>query len=114
MTSIVSLEGQELAEVVFVRDYIQLGFDGPVLTLLTPPTVKAKGASLQFPKPGSRDLLCSLIGFKVAKVLDEDPQVVQLIFSNDVALSIPLDDRSRVGPEAMHFHDGIGGPMVVW
>lgn len=114
MTAILSLEGKELAEVVFIRDYIQLGFDGPGLTLLTPPEVTTKDAKLQFPEPGSRDLLCSLIGVKVARVLNDDPLVLRLVFENDSVLSIPFDDESRVGPEVMHFHAGIDGPTEIW
>ena len=114
MTAIWSLQGRELAEVVFIRDYVQLGFDGPGLTLLTPPSVTAKDTTLRFPEPGSRDLLCSLIGIKVAKVLNDDPLVLRLIFENDSVLSIPLDDESRVGPELMHFDPGVDGPMEIW
>jgi len=114
MRVILSLEGKELAEVVFVRDYVQLGFDGPGLTLLTAPTVKTKNATARFPEPGSRDLLCSLIGVKVARVLNDDPLVLRLVFENESALSIPLDDESRVGPELMHFHPEDGGPTEIW
>ena len=57
------LVGQGVDEVVFVRDYVQVRFDDyALLTCVSDPVVTRDGQSLQFPKAGSRDALCSLIG----------------------------------------------------
>jgi hypothetical protein len=66
-TDLVSLEGEQLSAVTFVRDYVQLHFDGPRLTLLTWPVVIAAEARCAFGEPGYRDSLCRLIGRIVAR-----------------------------------------------
>jgi hypothetical protein len=61
------LVGQELGSVVFVRDYVQLDFDGPRLSLYVWPTV-VTDRRVDFGEPGYRDALCELIGRPVTGV----------------------------------------------
>jgi hypothetical protein len=111
--------GEELNIVAFVMDYVELHFNGPKLTALTDPRVRLGARTWTFPQPGSRDALCALIGRTVQAVRVEPDEHIYLGFG-DAALTIPLDDGSRHGPEAAHFirvgRDG--SPrlerMVIW
>jgi len=108
-----ALLGEPLNEVIFVMDYFQVGFNGPRLTCLTAGRVELpSGERFVFPEAGSRDALCGLIEAVLAQVEDDD-ETLRLIFSDGRALAIPLDDESRVGPEAAMFHVG-DQPIVVW
>ncbi|GIH89928.1 hypothetical protein ACFFMN_11990 [Planobispora siamensis] len=60
-----ALIGQELGSVVFVRDYLQLDFDGPRLTLFVWPQVSVDSTVHSMGDPGYRDTLCALIGHTV-------------------------------------------------
>lgn len=99
-TKLDDLVGRVLSAVVFVQDYLQLQFDGSVLTLLVWPVVSAGATERAFDSPGYRDLICARIGATVT-----DAQAI-----NDYALSITLSDHSSIttslapesylGPEA--------------
>lgn len=74
-----------LAGVAFVRDYVELLFDGPILRCYAAPKVLAEGQTLRFPEKGSRDALCSLIGAEVVAVQ-----------AGEESLSIEVDGNRRV------------------
>jgi hypothetical protein len=110
-----SLIGEQLSAVTFVMDYVQLHFDGAVLTAFTGPTVDSDGRRVQFPGTGSRDALCSLIGSMVIAVDDLPKDRIELRMSQDKLLTIPIDDASYRGPEAAHFTPRAKGqPLIVW
>lgn len=96
------LVGEELNAVSFVMDYVEFHFNGPILRALTNPVVVVRGERFGFPAPGSRDALCSLIGEKVQSAQVLPGQRIELTTGN-CTLVIPLDQDSRVGPEAAHF-----------
>jgi len=83
-----SLVGDEVGQVSFVRDYVELNFDGPILRALANPTVIIGGRSVTFPAPGSRDELCSLIGKTVASA-EEDSDAITLTFADGATFVIP-------------------------
>lgn len=56
------LVGSELSSVEFVRDYVQLRFDGPTLTAVTHGVVTLPDGQYGAATPGYRDALCSRIG----------------------------------------------------
>lgn len=56
------LVGEPLNAVHFVMDYVEMQFNGSYLRCLAPPTVEKEGRVATFPGPGSRDVLCGLIG----------------------------------------------------
>jgi hypothetical protein len=66
------LVGREISAVTFARDGVEFHFDGPVLRSLADPQVAIGEAVYCFPKPGSRDALCLVIGATVQSLsLDE-------------------------------------------
>lgn len=108
------LIGEPVNEIIFVMDYFQVGFNGPRLTCLTAGSVELpSGERFVFPQPHSRDALCGLIGAVVDRV-EDDERALRLNFRDERVLSIPLDDASRVGPEAATFTMGQNAPVIVW
>ena len=103
------LVGLELSAVAFVRDYVEFHFDGPILRALSSPLIRTEGHESQFPDPGSRDALCTLIGQSVASVqVVWSPDTVMgkeriELALEDAMVVIPLDLDHRVGPESAHY-----------
>jgi hypothetical protein len=97
------LVGEQLNTVAFVMDYVEFGFNGPVLRALTGPIVRTGKLRLRFPEPGSRDALCSLIGSEIVAITITDNEKIQVELASRQTLTIPLDRESRVGVEAAHY-----------
>jgi hypothetical protein len=110
-----SLVGEELNTVAFVMDYVEFHFNGPRVRALTNPIVRTTAGEIQFPAPGSRDALCSLIGQEVRGASLRDEHSLEFSFNSGAALIIPLDPGSYIGPEALHWHpDYDNRNMVIW
>jgi hypothetical protein len=102
--------GEEVSGVAFVRDYVELHFDSPILGLLQKATIRSDGHEAVWPGACSRDMLCGLIGKAVASVV-----------ASSETISIVLADGSEVGcsqsgahAEFAHFVPGIDEPIQVW
>ncbi len=111
------LTGCELSAVCFVRNYVELHFDGPVLRCLAPPAVARGERVLQFPESGSRDGLCELIGLTVSEVQDV-PDSLLVHFADDTKLEM-LKASPGTGPEVAHFVPLVDGrrdvaSMSIW
>ena len=126
MGDLESLVGLELSAVAFVRDYVEFQFDGPVLRALANPLVRTEGDKSQFPDPGSRDALCSLIGRAIESVRviwsEDSPTGDERIeFAvRDATVVIPLGPERGDCPEAAHFIPGrrdgsrLLEGMIIW
>ena len=112
--NISDLIGEEVSSVCFVRDYIEIHFDGPILRILSHPFTLQNDIKYCFPGPGSRDAICRLIGTTVVDVILDDNKSLNIITSDGSELSISLDLKQGHGPEAMHFVPIINGPIQVW
>lgn len=117
------LVGLEVSAISFVRDYVEVLFDGPILRALSEPYGHWQDAQWRFPEPGAVDVMRRYIGSTVFSV-DERPER-RLAFESSTATAsgvffIPLDEESRVGPEAAHLvgADAQGRPdlgqMWIW
>ncbi|HEY3144352.1 MAG TPA: hypothetical protein VGJ86_24700 [Acidimicrobiales bacterium] len=96
------LSGEELSGVCFVRDYVELHFDGPILRCFSGPVVETPaGARVTFPEPGSRDVLCRLIGDQVQRAADE-PDALVVDFGDAGSVTVPKR-TTAVDPEIAHF-----------
>lgn len=109
-----SVVGEQLNAVTFVMDYVQFHFNGPGLTAYNHPAVEFRGVRTQFPEPGSRDALCSLIEQDVESVEDRERVHIRLAFRSGHVLIVPLDDGSYIGPEAATFSDPSRKGLLVW
>lgn len=107
------LSGMELASVEFVRDYLQLHFDGPSLTSLTFPDIEVRARRLQYGDSGYRDTLCTFIGRKVLEANVLVDIALWLAFEDDGRLVFSLKPSEAVGPEMVVFRleDGSAYPL---
>jgi hypothetical protein len=110
------IEGVEMTSVIFIRDYIQLVFEGindtAILTTYTLPTVYNNNVSYSIDIKGYRDELCSLINQKVEKVLLLEKKAIRLIFEQNTVIEISLREQDYDGPEAAMFMRG--EEIAVW
>ncbi len=106
------LVGAELAAVVFVRDYIQLSFDGPMLNAHTPIAVTTDGVMSVSGDDQFRNRLCGLIGRSVTNVRVRDDEFRIELFGGS-SISLSLRPAHYAGPEAVVFH-GASGEVVVF
>jgi hypothetical protein len=107
------LKGRELSAVVFVRDYLQLQFDGPYLNVFVWPQVMSDGTTFDFGVPGYKDALCELIAKTVAGVFEKTGRTLQLFFSDGSIVEVSLLFEARKGPEAVVLQNGHGA-FRVW
>jgi hypothetical protein len=105
------LVGARCIIVVFVRDYVQLCFQGlrGGLSLIGIISVSRDGNERTFPEPGSRDALCSLIGLTVESGEFWGEFWMQLRFTDGTVFTVDEDPRHPTW-EAW---DWIGGPPTL-
>lgn len=108
------LVGEELNAVCFVMDYVELHFNGPILRALTSVSITRGERGWVVPGPGGRDALCDLIGATVTALDVRDDVAITVGLDSGYVIRIPLDARSRSGPEAAHFVPGLNAPIQVW
>lgn len=84
------LIGREISAVAFVRDYVEFHFDGPILRSRADPQVAVGEAVYWFPKPGSRDALCLVIGATVQTLDLDDSRHLEFTTSNGCRVRLPL------------------------
>lgn len=98
--------GEELNSVVFVMDYVQLTFNGPILNAVTCPDVLVGKQVFHWNESGYRDALCAQITHTVKSVEIRQGQEVTILFTNNVTIRISLRDVDYRGAEAVQFSDG--------
>lgn len=84
------LVGRKVSAVAFVLDGVEFHFDGPVLHSRGDPQIGVGEAVYCFPKPGSRDALCLLIGTTVESVTVDEPRHLEFTASNGCRVRLPL------------------------
>lgn len=93
-----ALVGAELSSVVFVRDYLQLDFDGPRLTLYVWPQVVIGDEVRRLGDLGYRDALCALIGQVVRSAADSTDTGLLVILETGSVVTKP-EPAELSGPE---------------
>ena len=84
------LVGREISAVAFARDGVEFHFDGPILRSRADPQVAIGEAVYCFPKPGSRDALCLVIGATVQSLSLDDSRHLEFTTSNGCRVRLPL------------------------
>lgn len=92
---------REISAVSFVRDYVELHFDGPVLRALTNPFGMYGCRAWRFPEGQSLVVMRYFVG-NVIDGYEVVPHSYLAVDSGEHRFAIPLDDDSRSGPEAAH------------
>lgn len=95
------LVGREISAVCFVRDYVELHFDGPILRALTNPWGLYGCRAWRFPEGQSPTVMRYYIGVTIDGY-ELVPGRYLAVDSGEHRFAIPLDDDSRPGPEAAH------------
>ncbi|MGA5824231.1 hypothetical protein ACPC54_41100 [Kitasatospora sp. NPDC094028] len=106
------LIGREVSAVCFMRDHVELHFDGPVLRALSAPFGRYGCRGWRFPSPGSVELLRYYIG-KTVDTCELAPGRFLVLDLGEHRFTVPLDEASRPGPEAAHLTDG-GTGIWIW
>ena len=106
--------GRELSSVTFVQDYLQLDFDGAVLTLFVWPDIFREEGSYAFGEPGYRDMLCGEIGEEVSETTLEPGEAIEVQFEDGVILRASLREEDIEVTEAGHFRSGVGEALIVF
>lgn len=109
-----AITDSELSAVTFVRDYIQLHFDGPTINGYTLPTVTVGGSVFSHADPAYRDALCARIGTTVRVAYADPGQRLQIEFSDGSSLSISLRPEDRVVEEAAVYFDAQTKEWASW
>ena len=84
------LVGRVISAVAFARDGVEFHFDGPVLRSRADPQVSVGEAVYHFPKPGSRDALCLVIGATVQSLSLDEPRHLEFTTSNGCRVRLPI------------------------
>ena len=109
------VQGRDLATVTFVRDYVQLGFDGPSFTLVVDPVVKSGGHEFRRKDNGFCDALVSLINKRLLRCELEENVSMRLLFDSGESLMVPLGDEVRgTNPEAVIYYASGNNVASVW
>lgn len=114
LSSVRDLVGEEISGICFVRDYVEIHFDGPILRSLARPSVTVGQEMSTFPEEGSRDQLCRLIGHTVIRIEITEGHSIELWASSGASLRIPLDGTNSSWPEAAHFVPAPNAPFEIW
>jgi hypothetical protein len=105
------LRGLELAGVAFVRDYVELLFDGPIVRCYAPPEVVTDAQAVRFPEEGSRDALCNLIGAEVTAV-DVGDHGLSIEFDGKRNVRVDFSLEWAAGREAAEFVPLLNGRLA--
>ena len=97
------LVGRKVSAVSFAHEGIEFHFDGLVLRSRGNPQVAIGEATYFFPKPGSRDALCLLLGAIVESLNVDEPRHLEFTTSNGCRVRLPL----RAGGVLLFRADGV-------
>lgn len=98
-----AIVGEELTAVEFVQDYLQLRFDGPLLTLYAWPHVLLSEFSVAFGEPEYRNALCAQIGETVEEAELDEGNSLTVKLENGTVFALSLREEDLDGPEAGAF-----------
>lgn len=107
------LVGEQLSAVEFVQDFLQLRFDGPVLTLLEWPEVFREEGSYAYGEPEYRNVLCDLIAEDVAAASLVEGEAVEVQFASGASVRLSLRSEDLSSPEAGSLSSGKPGDELL-
>jgi hypothetical protein len=113
-TELPTLIGRQLSAVTFVRDYVQLHFDGPTISAFTWPTVSTSYGVVKVGDVGYRDSLCSCIGKTVLTAIVDVGERLEIAFSDGFAIAISLRTDDREVEEAVLYQDDQSNEWSSW
>ncbi len=106
------LVGEELSGVTFVRDYLQLQFNAPLLNAYTPVTVQRGDHRAVFGETVFANLLIGQIGKVVRSAGLRADEALDITFDDNSKILISLRPEDYVVPEAIML-SGRNGECIV-
>ena len=107
------LVNEQLSEVAFVQDYLELHFDGPKLTCYVSPTLQVRAETVRQFDDRYRNLLCGYIAQVVYAINYVESQHLTIIFANEDSISLNLDPSNpEIVAEIGIFWDADGGMWI--
>ncbi len=100
-TTVGELLGQEVTGIAFGRDGVEFRFAGAIVRSLAAPSVTIGESTYRFPKAGSRDALCLVIGSTGESLDQVERRHFEFTTTNGCRVRIPLDAASEEA--SMHF-----------
>lgn len=108
------LIGEDLSGVTFVRDYLQLQFNPPLMiNAYTPVTVRCGEDTAIFGEEGFANLLLAQLNKHVRAVEFTTDKALDIIFADEPRISVSLRPADYVGPEALNLFGGNKEIVVV-
>lgn len=102
-TLLEELISEELAAVIFVRDYVQLQFGSPpTLNAYTPVTVRSQGGASRSGDPGFTQALVAQLDKSVLAARKELSQRLEILFDDTSAIDVSVRSEDYHGPEAFN------------
>ncbi len=89
-----------LNSVIFVMDYVQFTFNGPILSAFTWPAIENAGEMLLWDDAGYRDALCALITHHAVDVRIRRDESLTLTFDTGAMLRVSLRAEELRGRSA--------------
>ena len=109
---LLNLIDKKLSAVVFVLDYLQIQFDGFILTFLDYPKVEVDKSIYSFGENGYRNKICEFIGKSVSAVNYVEDEIFSLSFDSG-KIYCSINPESYRSPEMIIFDDGNGNTIVI-
>ena len=103
--------GQDLSAVAFVRDYVQLQFDGPLINVMSPITVQCGGVEARSGDVAFRNLICTQVSKEVVAANIEEGVCLRLEFVDGSTIALSLSPADYAGPEAVVVR-GLSSQMI--
>lgn len=96
--------GEKLSAVVFVLNYYQFQFDGPMFNVMTPVTVVLAAERSESGQDRFCNLICGQIGKVVSDILYQAGESISIIFDDASTVMFSLKPDDYQGPEAIIFY----------
>lgn len=106
------LIGKEVAGISFIRDYIEISFDGPILRYYIAPVLYTPEI-IDIENINWRNSLCSLIGDTVTDIVCHKDIHIEISFRSGKRLIVDMVENPPHG-EMMNFVPYWNGPISVW
>lgn len=110
--SLLDLKGKSISAIVFVLDYLQIQFDGSILTFLDYPKVEVSNNIFSFGESEYRNKICEFIGKSVSAVHYVENDIFSLSFDS-AKIYCSINPEDYTSPEMIIFDDGKGNTIVI-
>ncbi|MBU1832928.1 MAG: hypothetical protein KKF24_09560 [Gammaproteobacteria bacterium] len=99
---------EQLTQVVFILDYVQLFFGSDIFTFYNDPIITEGRNSKHRDTPGFCDKLVSFIGLFITEMSVAENGSLTLFLDNKFSIFVPTENLNTEGPEAWQFSEAKG------